>query len=136
MQTFLPHPSFRQSARELDRQRLGKQRVECLQILRALAGETRGWVNHPAVRMWRGYERVLIRYADAVCAEWLGRGYRDTCREKIQAYWDTFPMTANPPKWLGDDAVHRSHRSNLKRKDPEHYGHYTEPSDLEYLWPV
>ena len=136
MQTFLPHDSFSRSAHDLDRQRLGKQRVECLQILRALAGETRGWVNHPAVRMWRGHEQALIQYADAVCSEWLSRGYKDTCREKIQAYWSTFPMTAALPKWLGDDAVHRSHRSNLKRKDPKHYGHYVEPADLEYLWPV
>ncbi|CAM5346647.1 Cytoplasmic protein OS=Streptomyces chartreusis OX=1969 GN=CP983_00565 PE=4 SV=1 [Streptomyces chartreusis] len=31
MQTFLPHPDFRQTALLLDRRRLGKQRVEALQ---------------------------------------------------------------------------------------------------------
>ena len=33
MQTFLPFPDFQQSAAVLDRVRLGKQRVEALQIL-------------------------------------------------------------------------------------------------------
>lgn len=37
MQTFLPYPSFSESARVLDNRRLGKQRVECLQILNTLA---------------------------------------------------------------------------------------------------
>lgn len=37
MQTFLPFPDFKQSAQCLDNKRLGKQRVECLQILKALA---------------------------------------------------------------------------------------------------
>lgn len=37
MQTFLPYPDFRQSAKVLDRARLGKQRVECLQLARAIA---------------------------------------------------------------------------------------------------
>lgn len=36
MQTFLPYPDFSASARVLDDKRLGKQRVECLQILKAL----------------------------------------------------------------------------------------------------
>ena len=53
MQTFLPYPDFAESARCLDRQRLGKQRVETAQILRCIVeNRTGGWANHPAVRMW------------------------------------------------------------------------------------
>ncbi len=46
-------------------------------------------------------------------------------------------MSALPP-WLGDEAVHRSHRSALVRKDPDHYGPLFDdiPPDLEYVWPV
>ena len=36
MQTFLPYPDFAKSAMCLDNKRLGKQRIECLQILKAL----------------------------------------------------------------------------------------------------
>ena len=43
MQTFLPDPDFARSARCLDRLRLGKQRVEVLQLLRALLVPGSGW---------------------------------------------------------------------------------------------
>ena len=36
MQTFLPYPDFARSAQALDMRRLGKQRVEVLQILGTL----------------------------------------------------------------------------------------------------
>ena len=36
MQTFLPYESFKQSARVLDWRRLGKQRVEGMQIINAI----------------------------------------------------------------------------------------------------
>lgn len=137
MQTFLPYPDFAESASALDYRRLGKQRVETLQILRALAGFTRGWTNHPATRMWRGYEAALINYGIAVCDEWMQRGYEDTCKFKLlylRAIFDGEPMT---PTWLGDGAIHRSHQSNLVRKDPEYYGpRFPDvPADLPYVWP-
>ena len=49
MQTFLPYASFIKSAQCLDDKRLGKQRVECLQILKAIKDVNYGWRNHPAV---------------------------------------------------------------------------------------
>ncbi len=135
MQTFLPYNDFKESAKVLDRQRLGKQRVETLQLLKALRGETKGWVNHPAAKMWRGYENALAIYGVVICEEWVRRGYKDTCREKIMAYRDTDSAVV-VPRWLGDEDFHASHRSNLLRKDPEHYGKFgwTEPDDLPYVW--
>lgn len=138
MQTFLPLPDFAASAATLDRQRLGKQRVEVLQILSALHGESRGWSSHPAVRMWRGYIPSLVTYGLAICTEWRKRGYIDNCGPKIAAYAPDEDCFAVHPPWLGDDAFHASHRSNLLRKFPEHYRqfHWTEPHDLPYIWPI
>ena len=62
MLTFLPYADFGLSARCLDRKRLGRQRVECLQILRTLRGVSTGWRNHPAVKMWQGCENTLALY--------------------------------------------------------------------------
>ena len=66
MQTFLPYESFKQSARVLDWRRLGKQRVEGMQIINAIEGKPRqdskpykGWLNHPATVMWRPYLNAL-----------------------------------------------------------------------------
>jgi len=135
MQTFLPHTSFDESAKVLDRQRLGKQRVEVLQLLRALNGETTGWRNHPACVMWRGYEVALANYGLAICKEWIRRGYKDTCFDKIFKYNNRI---VSLPPWIGDNGFHASHRSNLLRKDPIHYGQFgwSEPNDLPYIWPI
>jgi len=142
MQTFLPYPNFDQSAKCLDRQRLGKQRVEVLQILKALLKIEHnlpgGWHNHPAVLMWQGHEQHLIDYGRTICKEWIKRGYRDTCLGKIEQYRDHFPKEFNEPSWLGDPEFHASHRSNLLRKQPDHYSKFgwTVSNNLEYKWPV
>lgn len=139
MQTFLPYDSFQKSARSLDRQRLGKQRVEVYQILRAINGETKGWRNHPATNMWRGYEKTLVVYGLAVCHEWMARGYVDNMQNRIGEYFYKFPDAADHrPSWLGDPQFHLSHQSNLIRKFPEHYGlQFPGVADnLEYVWPV
>ena len=138
MQTFLPYPNFEESARCLDRLRLGKQRVECLQIMRTLLGESKGWSNHPAVKMWRGYEAALRHYAYEVCNEWMRRGYQDACLDKILALSSAHALgVACPPKWLGDSAFHRSHQSSLLRKDPIWYSKFNwdAPDNLPYVWP-
>jgi hypothetical protein len=138
MMTFLPYPEFIASAQCLDRQRLGKQRVEAWQILRALLGETSGWRNHPAVRMWSGCEAQLCLYSIECCNEWIKRGYEDNLRKQLQGSYKMIECLADRvPSWLGSEAFHASHRSNLLRKDPVHYGRFswTEPDDLLYVWP-
>lgn len=135
MQTFLPYPDFAASAAVLDQKRLGKQRVETLQILRALTRETYGWKHHPAVKMWRGYEPALVAYGLAMCAEWTNRGGADTCAAQLVDEGPS-PRLDELPPWIGDDSFHRSHRSALLRKLPEHYAQYFEEADdLPYVWP-
>lgn len=138
VQTFLPFADYRRCAEVLDDRRLGKQRVEVLQILNALHGKSRGWQTHPAVLMWRGYEAALVEYGLTITAEWRRRGFRDTCWDKIAAYAPPRPRRPAPrPPWLTSRKLHRSHRSALVRKAPEHYRRYFPrvPADLPYHWP-
>lgn len=149
MQTFLPYDDFMSSASCLDMKRLGKQRVEVKQILQALLAEPHekiGWRNHPATKMWRGYELALCTYGKFICREWLYRGYKDTCLEYIEQVFRDLKRPKDPsqdavvfewPPWLGWEDFHRSHKSNLLRKDPEFYGRYdwNVPADLPYIWP-
>lgn len=138
MQTFLPYKNFHKSAKVLDNKRLGKQRVEALQILQTIQkGElAKGWKNHPAVIMWRGYENSLIEYGIAICDEWRARGFKDTVREKLLSQYP-WHQVAPRPKWLGSRPFHSSHRSNLLRKDWNHYSQFgwTEADNLPYVWP-
>ena len=152
MQTFLPYADFRRSAAVLDIKRLGKQRVEVLQILNCLDPlySRKGWNNHPAVKMWRSYETALILYGLVVCDAWIKKGYKDTCYEKIFLKLQTDISRSDLeislakrsrlflPPWFGNEPFHSSHRSNLLRKDPVWYGQFgwAEPDDLPYVWPV
>ncbi len=142
MQTFLPYSDFAETARCLDRQRLGKQRVEALQILQTLTNPNAlGWKHHPACKMWSGREHSLQEYGIAICREWLGRGYHDTCLTKIKEFSKTEAVQKSldkKPNWLGFEAFHLSHRSKLIQKYPEYYLPLWPdvPNDLEYVWPA
>jgi len=114
MITFHPYSDFRQSAAVLDRQRLGKQRIECLQMVRALVGETLGWRNHPSTRLWRGYTQALVRYGIAMCDEWQQRGYRDATQDKLLQYRK--PGAYALPRWLFDEQFLSGMRARLLDK--------------------
>lgn len=149
VQTFLPYADFERSARVLDAKRLGKQRVECIQVVRGLTRPDYGWRHHPAVLMWKGHEEALGRYAFTCCEVWTERGFADTCAATIAADLREAGVTTVRsqaelddagllPRWLGQEAFHRSHRSSLLRKDPEHYRPMFpgDPDDLDYVRPV
>lgn len=150
MQTFLPHAGFVRSAHALDDKRLGKQRVETFQILRALIWPTYGWKRHPAVTMWRGFTPALVSYGVATCREWAARGHADALEDQLLEYTGGVSTTFSElsaegrlPPWLGDDAVHRSHRRALAGKAPDLYpadwtgeGGYVWPAPPYPLWPL
>lgn len=155
MQTFLPYADFAQSAAVLDWKRLGKQRVETLQIMKALTtggGLHGGWSKHPASRMWMGNLGYLMMYQDAICREWTEvLGFRDTCRDKTHDLLGTSAeglyqymlllagskVYGEVPWFIGDEEFHLGHQSNLIRKAPEIYRPIfgdDVPDDLEYKW--
>ena len=74
MQIFLPFPDFEQSCNALDDKRLGKQRLEALQIWKAATGKTarRGYSNHVCVRMWKDY-LVALRHYLVICCRVYGK---------------------------------------------------------------
>lgn len=161
MQTFLPYADFVQSAKALDDKRLGKQRVECLQILianyqrindpilaylhdtyghkSAAPGAKAPYGNHPCTFMWAGFEAALVQYALACCDEWAARGFsNERCLPIFLdlAEWHSIDTLAMPP-WLGAPHIHASHRAALLHKAPNYYaryGWYEQPL-LAYVWP-
>ncbi len=149
MQTFLPVADFEESARLLDSPRLGKQRVETLQVLRALELPDYGWASHPVVRMWRGRTPALVAYGLAMVRVWRDRGFADSTHTLIAEFAPDVVGAGQHelarggllPSWVGDEALHLSHRSNLLAKEPDYYRpRFTpvfgpEPDDLPYVWP-
>jgi mRNA-degrading endonuclease YafQ of YafQ-DinJ toxin-antitoxin module len=130
--TFLPHSDFRKSAKVLDNKRLYKQIVECKQILNILLDKTdkKGYRNHPIVAMWKGYEDALFVYQMEMFKEWAFR------RWGFEVKVDNSPKKYKIPEWLGREDFHKSHQSNLLRKDKEHYSKFFKnvSDDLPYVW--
>jgi hypothetical protein len=163
MQTFVPiTTSFEDIAKVLDNKRLNKQALEGWQILMTLLeldpqGEhraPRGWVNHPAVRMWRGHEMALYYYIQCMVDEWKQRGYKSTIGDKAKA---TVMRAVKlgiitdenmfNPQWMRYQPQYReiasSHRRALLSKEYEWYSQFGWPEDTgsrpetyDYIWPV
>jgi hypothetical protein len=161
MQVFLPFADFRESARVLDKRRLQKQGVECLQLLLAVFdvpledGRPRtGHKSHPVYLAWKPYHLALIRYTLAIVEECKARGIKcDTVETRVRTLLPTGCDLDNAPlpPFVGDEDFHRSHRCRLLQKGREDAAkgganwyaqfHWEEASlpDLEsrdYLWPV
>lgn len=138
MQTFLPYYSFTESLQSLDNKRLGKQRLEALQIISIIEGRPKkdgsprkGWKNHPCVIMWTPYVAALKQYFNISLNVWINRGFTNNMQP------EPIPSGIILPYWLGFSKFHASHRSNLLRKDYDYY-YYTHgwednPED-PYIW--
>lgn len=152
MQTFLSEYSFTESAQVLDTKRLVKQLLEGRQIFSVLSGNTNAWKNHPAVKMWRGYELALYNYLYCIAQEMADRGYKyeNNLNEINRIYDEHFvDRPHSEPEWMLDvnnfDRVVRTHRRSLYKKDPIHYAQYEKYENAvadvccdrcRYYWPV
>lgn len=140
MQTFLSEPTFRASAQALDSKRLNKQLLEGRQMLNALAGNQKGFVNHPATLMWKGHEHAFMSYLASVVIEMAERGieYANNWRECLRIHGEKWYGDGRPtngtPEWFTGESKQRiitTHRANLYLKDPDYYAHYA-PEAIEY----
>jgi hypothetical protein len=153
MQTFLSEPTFEGCASVLDNKRLNKQFLEGRQILSALM-TGKGWIHHPATKMWAGHELVLLDYLDQIRWE---MGKRNIKTEKnwvaISQLFENNPSFYSngqlPDWWLNRDtrnAIITTHRGRLYEKNPEHYPQYHRESQVyrnfvccdrcQYYWPT
>lgn len=141
MMTFIVIGDFVINAQLLDNVRLGKQRVEAMQIINVLLAKLKGlppgvkmaWINHPAVKAWEGYIPALQYYTNCIINEFIRRGYQNN----MPLYVITEPIVH--PWWTQWDRLHNSHRAMLLRKDPFFYPkQFTVPDEFKqygYIWP-
>lgn len=74
---------------------------------------TSGFMSHPAVSMWLGFEEALKDYINAHIEEWIRRGYRNTM--KMYSVVEKYPR----PQWTFSKELHNRYRSNLLQKELE-----------------
>jgi predicted DNA-binding transcriptional regulator AlpA len=141
MQTFITHEHYTDTARALDNKRLGKQRVEAYQILKALRGDyadTGAWVNHPATVMWRNNPYELALYGLTVSMEFYERGFDgfnmvETFNILMLEFGDNNKECA--PWFVNNELLRITHQSNLMRKDSDFY-QFDVPNNIPYVWPL
>jgi hypothetical protein len=132
MQTFLCEHTFSGTAEYLDKRRLNKQFIEARQILDVLLEKTNArWRNHPAVLMWKGYERALYMYTMRMKEELVIRGVSIEKNEKALTRLYNLYLADREiitPNWWQDDELKEriviSHRARLCIKDPVYYASY------------
>lgn len=137
MMTFMPFDNFEASAEYLDPKRLFKQVIEAKQMLQAL-GSTEipeEWIiepnkrirHHPATKAWKGYDKALCAYYNAMLHEAKKRGFNVKMDYLIKSDGsmylesDIVQGLYEYPWWMGCDNLHKSHRARLFDKNPDYY---------------
>jgi hypothetical protein len=133
--TFIPFETPAKCAAALGNSHLGKQRVECLQIIKALLGESKGYSKHPAALMWAGYVDYLKYYCNCCIDEWIQRGMNNTMEK-----YDVDENKLEAPWFFANEQFRQSHMASLIRKKPEVYKQKFPSFKQEYLlhgyiWP-
>lgn len=148
---FLPYADFRKSIECLDKKRLYKQLVECIQLLSVIIQGKKGFANHPVTKMWRNHTKALSYYAQICC---------DVLKEKYPVFIDSvlrmeerlifdfgginkdcedreYDPQIDNPWFVGDSAFHDSHKSSLWHKNPQEYHQFEQFNTIKsYKWPV
>lgn len=136
--TFHPFADHHKSAQVLDYRRLGNQRQEALQILKALLGIVGSYKSIPAERSWRDYERALCEYGIIICEEWIRRGYVDNTKiifEIIRFQRLEYRPIIDPP-WIGNERYHANQRAILLGKNFNWYSQFRwleQPTDTYWF---
>lgn len=133
MQTFIISPSFKESAEILDDRRLNKQILEAYSIYNIIInGITKGgYVNHPIVRLWKGYPEALALYYNECLHQWKDVRGRNHSYGMIDIDRSKGIII---PNWSQDSRLHSSHRANLLRKDFEFYSKYGWAENTMEYW--
>lgn len=149
MQTFLTSGVFSLNARNIDSKRLNKQLLEGRQILSALF-TGKGWIHHPATKMWAGGEEFLYTYLGAIRHELDNRGIKtDKNWAAIEELRNTYEFGTSAPSWFNEyefNKIRITHRGRLYEKDPSAYWMFSEEAKIyqdyvcckgcNYYWPT
>lgn len=129
MQTFITDFDFYTSASNLNRQHLQANIYEGIHILASLldvndklVNPKRNVKNHPASKLWVGYEQWLLEYITNHIDLWENKGYRVNINAKnyLIIFEEIKKIKINEPfpNWITDELI-QTHRSVLIQKEIE-----------------
>ena len=125
MQVFVPFPEPIRVVQVLDSRRRNKQIIETEQILQAIGGFGKGWINHPIVKMYSPYADWLLHYHGCFCSWKIG----DPGAAQI---FNDEAMKIIPP-FLTPDFCDQ-HKRRLYTKAPDLYPQFSGYGKSEENW--
>lgn len=94
-----------------------------------------GFVSHPAVLLWFHSLKCLEYYINVHIEEWVRRGNNNF----MSLYEVGILKPSDFPVWTQDSYFHDRHKSNLLKKEPDHYSQFPDfvqiGPELPYFWP-
>lgn len=124
MQVFIIGSPY-ETAMFLDKKRLNKQIVECIQMLKALEGLSKGWRNHPCTIQYDKHRYWLWVYMLCLAA------YRE------EQYFNSILFSEvcerYKPEFHTDEYFEQMKR-RLYTKDKEHYSYWSELGESNENW--
>lgn len=114
-----------ETAQKLDKRRLNKQIIECGQILKAIAGDTTAWANHPVTKMYAGHQKWLRNYM--MCLD----AYRNGDMQNAIRF-NCHANEIKPPFHCQEYFDQMKRR--LYTKDPIHYVEFADLGMSEVNW--
>ena len=146
MIAWSPYPNFAVSAHVLSATHLGRQLGDCTTMISILSGALPGGTHRydRSLDMWRGKERSLCTYTDAIVRELRRRGYYEDLKSPLEDadLWqipkDWLEQKNTMPPWVGEESLHASHRATLLSEDMEWYAQmaWMEPARREVRYPM
>lgn len=137
--TFVPFFDVAKTYSIMRLKHKNKQITECIQLIKALEGQVRGYAGHAATLMWKGHVDALKTYYNIMLRLWYAEGYGGTRKE-----YEVDEDKAEWPWWWGWDTLALSHKLSLYRKKPDHYTAFVLELDeallplknkCGYVWP-
>lgn len=129
MQTWITDKDFSKSASNLNRHHLHANIYESIHILASLLDCTdklvnpkRNVKNHPAAKLWKGYEGYLYFYIEFHLSAWHENGYESHINSKNlymiakQLTLYSYYMDEKNIVWITDELI-QTHRSVLIQKE-------------------
>ena len=109
-----------ETAKILDKKRLNKQILEIRQILKAINGESKAWVNHPCTLQYKEYKEWLISYLN-VLINYQKHSFNLKNRDYLGAarVWNNYSMDFKPS--FHDTDFFDNMKRRLYSKDNKHY---------------
>lgn len=133
MQVFVPFKEPLKTAQCLDKKRLNKQIIECNQLIKAITGESKAWINHPVTKMYSHPELLKYMRYYVQCLKYYKDGQIEMADNYSRMAVGYLEQTREAKSILTDEFCDQ-HKRRLYAKDPDFYKQFESYGSTTENW--